>query len=75
MLFMPRLPIAPFERILKESEKNIRVSQPAAVAFTEFIEEFSKELAREIAEIARHANRKTILDGDVKIIVKRVGKK
>lgn len=72
---MAKLPIATFERILKESEKNIRVSNKAAIAFTEFIGDFSKELAREIAEIARHAGRKTILEGDVKIIVKRVSRR
>lgn len=72
---MPKLPVAPFEKILKDSEKNIRVSAPAARAFTEFVEEFSRELAREIAEIARHAGRKTILPPDVAIIVKRVGKR
>ena len=72
---MQKLPIAPFERILKDSEKNIRVSDKAAKEFAEFIEDFSKELAREIAEIARHSGRRTILDRDVKIIAKKTSKK
>lgn len=68
---MPQLPLAPFERILKESEKHIRVSDAATQAFVEVVEEFSKELAREIAELARHAGRKTIKAEDVKMAVKR----
>ncbi|MBI4175603.1 MAG: NFYB/HAP3 family transcription factor subunit [Candidatus Aenigmarchaeota archaeon] len=71
---MPRLPLAPFEKILKDSEKRIRVSREATEAFTEFVEEFSKELARDIADLARHAQRKTIMEDDVKIAVKRYRK-
>jgi len=72
---MAELPIAPFERILKNAEKNIRVSEKAAEEFSNFIEEFSREAAREIAEIAKHSGRNTILDRDVKIVVRKLMKK
>ncbi|MBI4019942.1 MAG: NFYB/HAP3 family transcription factor subunit [Candidatus Aenigmarchaeota archaeon] len=71
---MGRLPLAPFEKMLKDSEKRIRVSKEATVAFAEFVEEFSRDMSRDIAELARHARRKTILADDVKIAVKRFRK-
>ena len=72
---MSKLPIAPFERILKESENNIRVSEKAASEFAEFIEDLAKDVAREISEIAKHSGRNTILERDVKIIAKKLNKK
>jgi len=68
---MAKLPLAPFEKILKESGKNVRVSESGARAFVEVIEEIAKEMGIEIAELARHANRKTILPNDVKLAYKR----
>lgn len=65
------LPKAPFEKILKDSAKNIRVSDPAAKALAEIMEELAKELAADAAELAQHANRRTILDQDVKLARKR----
>jgi histone H3/H4 len=68
---MVKLPLAPFERMLKEAGKNIRVSDSATKAFVEAIRDISKELADECAELARHANRKTILDADIKLANRR----
>ena len=68
---MGRLPLAPFEKILKDSEKDIRVSEPGAREFVELIEGIAKEIARESAELSRHAGRKTILPEDVKLAGKR----
>ncbi|MBI4021067.1 MAG: NFYB/HAP3 family transcription factor subunit [Candidatus Aenigmarchaeota archaeon] len=67
---MARLPKAPFEKILKESAKDIRVSDAAAKALSDLMLEISKELAADASEIARHANRKTVLDVDVKLAFK-----
>ena len=63
---MAKLPIAPFEKILKESRKGVRVSESAAKEFVFLVHEISKEIAQDCAELAEHANRKTILDMDVK---------
>lgn len=67
---MAKLPKAPFEKILKESSKNIRVSDSAAVALTEVMEEVAKELARDSSEIALHANRRTVMGADIKLAFK-----
>jgi len=68
---MAKLPKATFERILKESGKNIRVSDSAALEFIDVIGDIARELARDAAELARHANRKTILASDIKLAAKR----
>ena len=68
---MAKLPLAPFEKILKESRKGIRVSESAAREFVFLVNEISKELAQDCAELAEHAGRKTILDMDVKLAGKR----
>ena len=69
---MGTLPTAPFERILKESASDIRVSTAAAEALAEMAKEVSKRVAADAAEFAQHANRKTILQQDVKLAAKRV---
>ena len=68
---MAKLPKAPFEKILKESSKDIRVSDSAAKALVEVIEEISKAIASDAAELALHAQRKTIVEADVKLAGKR----
>jgi len=68
---MSKLPLAPFEKILKESRKGIRVSDSATKEFVFLMGEIAKDLAYECAELAEHANRKTILDSDVKLAGKR----
>lgn len=67
---MVKLPLATFERILKETSKNIRVSDAATREFTVAIEEVAKELAADAEELARHAGRRTILDSDIKLAYK-----
>jgi len=69
---MPKLPKAPFEKILKESAKNIRVSETAARTLAEAIEEISREIAADAAELAKHASRKTIIMEDIKLARKRM---
>jgi histone H3/H4 len=68
---MAKLPLAPFEKILKESKKGIRVSDTATKEFVELINEISKAFAADAAELAEHAGRRTILDSDVKLAGKR----
>lgn len=68
---MAKLPKAPFEKILKESVSNIRVSDAGALALAQAIEEIARKIAADAAELATHANRKTILEEDVKFAVKK----
>ena len=68
---MAKLAFATFEKILKESDKNIRVSDGATLAFIEAVDEICTKLAKDAAELARHAGRKTILESDVKLANKK----
>lgn len=69
-----KLPLAPFERVLKDSGSNIRVSKESVEAFTEVMEEISGDLASDAYDLAKHADRKTIKASDVKIAWKRFRK-
>ena len=69
-----KLPLAPFERVLKESGPNIRVSKQSVEAFTDVMEDVSAELASDSYDLAKHAERKTIKASDIKIAWKRFRK-
>ena len=69
---MGKIPFATFERILKESKKGIRVSDKATKEFIFVINELSKHIAADALELAEHANRKTILEHDIKLAYKKM---
>jgi len=71
VIFIAKIPLAPFEKVLKESKKDIRVSDSATKEFVDLISEIAKEIAADAAELAEHANRRTILNSDVKLAGKR----
>lgn len=68
---MAKLAFATFEKVLKESDKNIRVSDDATNAFIEVILNVSRQLAKDSAELARHTGRRTILKSDVVLANKK----
>jgi histone H3/H4 len=61
---MPKLPLAPFEKLLKESGAK-RVSKPATKAFVRIVEDFGNELGKSASDFAKHANRKTVTEADI----------
>ncbi len=63
-------PTAPLERIAKDACKK-RVSREAMKIMREYVLDDACERAREIAELTRHAGRKTVLKDDVVFITKR----
>jgi histone H3/H4 len=63
-------PTAPLERIAKHACKK-RISKDAMRIMRDYILEDAEQRAREIAELARHAGRKTVLKQDVEFITKR----
>ncbi|MBU0953224.1 MAG: NFYB/HAP3 family transcription factor subunit [Nanoarchaeota archaeon] len=67
---MAKLPLATFEKVLKATG-NVRVSDRATLAFTEAIAEIAEAIARDAAQLALHANRKTIMEQDVKLAYKK----
>lgn len=62
---MPKLPMAPFERILKQAGAK-RVSHEALEEFSKLMEEEMLNVASEAAILAKHAGRKTIIDDDIR---------
>ncbi len=66
---MPELPLAPLGRILRKAGAE-RVSEDAVIAFRDVLEAIAEELAKSAVELARHANRKTVMAEDVKLAAK-----
>ena len=72
---MAKLPLAPLERILWESGKNIRVSLDSAQELAKVMNDIASELAEEACMLARHAGRKTVKAPDVEMAFKRFQRK
>ena len=62
------LPLAAIERIARNAGVK-RISRKAIKEIQRYIEELSSELTIDIAEMTRHAGRKTIKREDVKLAV------
>lgn len=61
-----RLPLAPFERILKDAGAK-RVSKTAMKEFAAITEEIADDLARDAVKFAKHAGRKTVTGEDIRL--------
>ncbi len=64
------IPRAPVGRILMKAGAK-RVSADAADAFTEILIEKAGKIASRAAEISKHAGRKTVNEGDIKLAAKQ----
>lgn len=64
------IPKAPVGRILMKAGAK-RVSQDAVDAFTEILTEQAEKIARKAAEISKHAGRKTVHEGDIRLAAKQ----
>jgi histone H3/H4 len=60
------IPKAPVARILINAGAK-RVSAGAVDTFTEILEEISMAIGQQAVRIAKHAGRKTVQEGDVKL--------
>lgn len=68
---MPQIPLAAAEKMLKSFD-GLRVSQDAKEALLEAIYERLRKVAKQTAEMASHAGRKTILDEDVEFSLRLI---
>lgn len=68
---MSELPIATIKRIIRNSGKGKRVSETAASALSEALEEYAKEVTEQASEFAEHANRRTIRGEDIELALKQ----
>jgi histone H3/H4 len=71
VIILAKLPLAAVERILREAGAK-RVSKEATLAFSEWMERLTKQIAKEAGEIAEHSGRKTILEEDIHLARKRM---
>ncbi|MFH1294381.1 MAG: histone [Candidatus Aenigmatarchaeota archaeon] len=71
---MAKLHLATFEKFLKDSKSGIGVSSDASSEMVEVMTELAEEISKESAELATHANRKTILRDDIKMAARRFRK-
>ena len=67
---MVELPLATVDRLMRKAGAK-RVSEGAARAMAEVVEERALVIAAEAAKLAEHAGRKTVQDVDVKLASKR----
>ncbi|MCJ7720362.1 MAG: NFYB/HAP3 family transcription factor subunit [Candidatus Hadarchaeum sp.] len=68
---MVELPVAAVDRIIRKSGAR-RVSEDAANALSEVLEERAIVIAGEAAKLAEHAGRRTVRDVDIRLAAKRV---
>ena len=64
------IPKAPLARIMMQAGAQ-RISSDALDVLVEILEEKANEIALQAVKISKHAGRKTINDGDIKLAVRK----
>lgn len=64
------IPKAPLARIMAQAGAQ-RISSDALDALVEILEDKANEIAMQAVKISKHAGRKTINDGDIKLAVRK----
>jgi DNA-binding protein len=67
---MGELAIASIDRIIRKSS-GLRVSDNASKVLSEYLEEVGMKIAQEASLYSKHAGRKTITDGDIKLALRK----
>ena len=68
---MSEIPKAPIARIIKEAGAE-RVSEDAKAELAAYVEEVARDVAKEAAQVAKIAKRKTINADDIKLPIKNL---
>ena len=64
------LPLLPFEKIAKKAGIR-RMSRDALEELRDVMDEYALELAEQAVRISRHANRRTVMEDDVRFVATR----
>ena len=64
------IPIAPLDRLIRKANAE-RVSESAAKELGVILEALGKEIASRAADLAKHANRTTVKDTDIRLAYKQ----
>ena len=67
---MGELPIAAVDRIIRKSS-GLRVSEGAAKILADHLEDVGMKIAQEAAMYSKHAGRKTVVDEDIRLVLKK----
>ena len=65
---MAEIPIAPVKRLIKNAGAA-RISDDAAMALAEAIEEYAEDVSLQAVKLAKHAGRKTVTADDIKLVI------
>ncbi len=65
------LPIAPVDRLIRKANVK-RVSEQAAVALAEILEEIGLEISKAAVDLSNHAHRITVNADDIKLAWKQM---
>jgi len=63
---MAEIPIAPFKRMLRKIEPNMKISDRAKRDMRNMTERFAMEVLRGAIEIAKISKRRTVMRGDIR---------
>lgn len=68
---MAELPLAPVDRLIRKAGAP-RVSEDAAQALADILEDVAARIGNQAAKLAEHAGRKTVVAEDIKLATKGV---